>query len=142
MSTLEAHDAEQAEITAAHEARPKNFNHETAHFTGTSTYYKHFIPGLQYTDGVKYIADTYGAHWLIDVIFSHVACTAKARIAAKAGHPLTCTLTVKNEKALFEIKDEYTAEIVARQNINFTDFPAHEQVILFRHGVAFLPTED
>lgn len=123
-------------------ARPKNFNNETAQFTGTSTYYRHFMPGLTYTDGVKYIAEKYGAYWLIDVIFSHVACTKAARQAAKAGHMLICTLTVKDEKALFEIKDRDEDCIVARQRIGYTDFPADEQVIWFRHGVAHLPSED
>jgi len=39
-------------------------------FTGTEQWYQHFT-GLLYTDGVKYVADTAGAYWLIDAIASY-----------------------------------------------------------------------
>jgi hypothetical protein len=37
---------------------------------GTDNYYKHWL-GLVYSDGVKFMADTCEAYWLIDVIASH-----------------------------------------------------------------------
>lgn len=40
-----------------------------AHFTGTETWWKHgLVPGITFTDGVKYVADHGGAYWLIDEI--------------------------------------------------------------------------
>lgn len=40
-------------------------------FTGTEHWYKHWLGGLLYTDGVKYVADQAGAYWLIDAIASY-----------------------------------------------------------------------
>jgi len=39
-------------------------------FTGTTAYYPHWSRMVAYTDGVKFLADEAGAHWLIDVIAS------------------------------------------------------------------------
>jgi len=38
-------------------------------FCGTQNYYRHFT-GLNYTDGVKHLADRAGAYWLVDAVFS------------------------------------------------------------------------
>lgn len=39
-------------------------------FGGTGSYYKHWMNGV-YTDGIKHVAETCGAYWLIDLVFSH-----------------------------------------------------------------------
>lgn len=39
-------------------------------FNGSYTFYRHFT-GMVYTEGVKYLADEGGAHWLIDAIASY-----------------------------------------------------------------------
>ncbi len=50
-------------------------------FTGTETWHRHaLVRDMLYTDGVLYLADTGGAHWLVDDIATaqleaHVACT-------------------------------------------------------------------
>ena len=38
--------------------------------TGTDELHRHFL-GLTYTDGMLYVADTCGAHWLLDLVASH-----------------------------------------------------------------------
>jgi len=40
------------------------------HFTGSEYCYRNTL-GLKYTDGVKYLADKAGSHWLIDLIASY-----------------------------------------------------------------------
>ena len=42
-----------------------------AQTTGTDDCYRHWLGGLIYTDGVLFVAETCGAHWLIDLIASH-----------------------------------------------------------------------
>ncbi|MDX1962027.1 MAG: hypothetical protein SFX18_02665 [Pirellulales bacterium] len=47
---------------------------ELRQFTGTENYYRHWMNSrFVYTDGVRYLAEKAGAHWLLDLIFSHQA---------------------------------------------------------------------
>ena len=39
--------------------------------TGTNEWYEHWTNVLTYTDGVKFVAETCGAYWLIDVVASY-----------------------------------------------------------------------
>lgn len=41
---------------------------DLARFTGTTRYYQHWLRRFVYTDGVYYVAETGGAHWLIDAM--------------------------------------------------------------------------
>ncbi len=44
---------------------------DLAQFTGSQTWYRHpLMRKISYTDGVKFMADKAGAHWLIDMIVS------------------------------------------------------------------------
>ena len=47
-----------------------NLSTDLEQFTGTEHWYKHQFGG-HYTDGVRYLAQTAGAYWLIDAIFSY-----------------------------------------------------------------------
>lgn len=38
---------------------------------GSENFYKHQLSKIIYTDGVKELAETCGAYWLIDLIISH-----------------------------------------------------------------------
>lgn len=40
------------------------------HTSGTEEWHKHWL-GMLYTDGIKHLADTCGAHWLLDLVASH-----------------------------------------------------------------------
>ena len=42
-----------------------------AQTTGTFNHYRHSFSRLRYTDGVLFVAETLGAHWLVDLIASH-----------------------------------------------------------------------
>ena len=47
----------------------EEIEHGIAQFTGGDQVYKHWL-GITYTEGVKWLADKAGAHWLIDAIAS------------------------------------------------------------------------
>ena len=49
---------------------PKQLDpHTLAQFTGTERWYRHgLVRNVTYTDGVRYVADTAGAYWLIDIV--------------------------------------------------------------------------
>lgn len=44
---------------------------DLAGFSGTENYYHHWARNIIYTDGVKFMADEGGGHWLVDIIASY-----------------------------------------------------------------------
>lgn len=106
-------------------------------FTGTEFWYRHpFKRTILYTDGVKYMAETGGAYWLIDEI---VFAQAEQRIAAvpfqfwtlKVCADHTATLTCENGDCT----------IISTKELTFTDFPLDEIRLYFTDNVILLPSE-
>ena len=113
-------------------------------FCGTQNYYKHFT-GLVFTDGVKHLADRAGAYWLIDAVMSWQV-DKKVRCAPFQIWRLKVLRSElgknKNEPmAVLEMNEDTDAPIIARQKIEFTDFPVGEVKLYFQNGVLFLPSE-
>jgi len=113
-------------------------------FCGTQNYYRHFT-GLNYTDGVKHLADRAGAYWLIDAVFSWQVEDKVKRVPFQVW-----TLKVlrsklgknKNEPmAILEMREDTDTPEIARQEIEYTDFPMGEIKLYFQNGVLFLPSE-
>ena len=101
-----------------------------ANFTGTEHYYQHF-PGCKYTDGVKYLAETAGCYWLLDVIFSY-----------RRKDPFQIwTLVVKDKKAVVTMKEDSDTPVLIKQEIEYTDFPLDEISLWLIDGVLILPSE-
>ena len=105
-------------------------------FTGTDGY--HYVPmfkKIKYTDGVQYLAQSGSAYWLLDVCFSHaIPLIGKEDM-------MVCKLTVNDDNsALFVMTDGNENEL-ARQEIEFTDFPAKTAEIWIEGDVALLPSE-
>jgi hypothetical protein len=104
---------------------------ELRQFTGTENWYRHGLARtVTYTDGVKYVAETAGAYWLVDAIAiaqRHVELVRKQRfqfwklvVHADAKATLICEDGNNNE--------------VHRQEIAWTDFPPE--------GIQFYCCED
>lgn len=142
----EAFDGIQPNAVNTRPATLKVIDHELGYYTGTEHYYAHFIrfngEPLTYTDGCKYVADTYGAHWLLDVVFSHVAEIYRSKtIPEEQKRLLVCKLAVgQNNHAVFQV-DDGNGNVLATQEIEFTDFPAQLHTIWVQNGVAMLPSE-
>ena len=102
-------------------------------FTGTEQYYRHVLSGLVYTDGVKYVAETAGAYWLIDVVASYQLLDVPFQVwkLCKKGDIWCVTCTDDNDKLVLE------------QDIEYTDFPDDLMPfeLYFQNGVIFLPSE-
>lgn len=135
---------------------------DLGYFSGTEHYYAYnpflskmlparFGRSLQYTDGVKHIAETAAAYWLLDVVFSHVIdIYRKASIEDDQKRLLVCKLRrhaydgmpnqTKGNSALFTV-DDGNNNTLAMQEIEFTDFPAMTCDIWVQNGVALLPSE-
>jgi len=132
--------------------RSANMDAATAGFHSTENYFRVspiFRASLEgqpvnlcYTDGVKYVAETAGAYWLIDVIFSQVVAIYKnQKIPTERKEFLVCKLAVKDDdSAVFTITDGDDNQL-ARQAIEFTDFPAYEFTAWVEGGICLLPSE-
>ncbi|SAL84903.1 hypothetical protein AWB68_07487 [Caballeronia choica] len=110
---------------------------DLAQFTGTEQWYRHpLMRKVLFTDGVKYVADTAGAYWLIDLIaFSQVepAVTAEEFQVWKLAVAADCSAVVTCEDG--------NSNQVMKQNLEFTDFPLDEISFYFTDNVILLPRE-
>lgn len=101
-----------------------------ANSTGTESYYKHYPVGL-YTDGIKLMAETLGAYWLIDAIFSY---------RRKEDFQMW-TLIVRSGRALLTMREDTGAPKKVFQIIKFTDFPEGRWRFYVADGVLMVPRE-
>lgn len=108
---------------------------ELRQFSGTENYYKQWTGEFVYTDGVKYVADKYGAYWLLDVI-------ASWQVEEKVKKELfqVWQLTVQGNRGIVEMFDGDTKTAIAKQIIPYTDFPCLIKLYL-TDGVLLLPSE-
>ncbi len=104
---------------------------DLSQFTGTAKYYKHFTGSLVYTDGVKYLADKAGAHWLIDIVASY-----------RRKEPFQVwELKVADQKGVVTMKEDTDKPELVKQKIPFTDFPLESITLYLIDGVLLLPSE-
>ena len=110
--------------------------------TGTEHYWRAF-PGddnFLFTDGVKLMAEMCEAFWLITAVFSW-QCEDKVRKEPFQVWKLSFVDKEKGDNALLICEDGNKKEL-ARQEIEFTDFPLPEGIKLYLDGgVLMLPSE-
>lgn len=94
-----------------------------AQFTGTEHYYR-LYPKVVLTDGTRYLAESAGCYWLMDLYASYLA-----RLDPN-GDGFTCLkLTLQGTSAQIVIEDGNT-QLLTKQHIEYTDFP-FEQFMLY-----------
>ena len=114
-------------------------NEELHQFNGTEDYYRH-LTGYLYTDGVQFLAEKYGTHWLIGEIL----------IANQP--PLDEEFQVWKLERVFSDQEEPTDAFkltcedgnknpVYTKEIPFSDFSANRVELWFTNGVLYLPSE-
>jgi hypothetical protein len=106
-------------------------------FTGTESYHVH-PSGMRYTDGVKFLADTAGAYWLLDVIASW---QPKALRDSSLREFQLWELQVKDDGTATAVCSRDTDDVAFRQPIPFTDFPLDYVKLYVEGGVILLPSE-
>lgn len=116
---------------------------QLAHFTGTENYirYSPFFPTML-TDGTAYLAETAGAFWLFDAIASYST-------KLNAGEFYVAHLQCGGGGAVLTICTDMDEGkhigVVARQEIEYTDFPLDEIKLYLQHNgrgwVIMLPSE-
>lgn len=107
------------------------------YYTGTENYYK--CNGFFLTDGVKYLCDTAGAYWLIDIWFSSNLALGQACITEDFQ---VLELDVNLEKLSGTVKiTDGNETTLHTQNIEFTDFPLEKIKLFLSDNVIMLPSE-
>jgi len=111
----------------------RNANDALRHHNCTDGYYR-FNYGLIATSGVKALADTFKAYWLLDVIASY-----QPQLDGE-GFQLWHLRRFTDCSAIVECEDGNGRKLV-EQEIPYTDFEAEEATIWVEEGVALLPSE-
>jgi hypothetical protein len=104
-------------------------------FTGTEYYYQNVF-GIKYTDGIKYLAESCECYWLIDAVASW-----QFDEKVKLEEFQVFKLKVKSDKSAILNIEDGNYNIVAFQELEFTDFPLDEIELWFSNGVCYLPSE-
>ena len=104
-------------------------------FTGTENYYRHPF-GIKFTDGIKTLADECQCYWLIDIVASY-----QFEKKVKEQEFQVYKLKVHEDKSATLNIEDGNCNIIATQEIEFTDFPLDEIEIWFSNGVCYLPSE-
>ena len=106
-------------------------------FTGTENYYR-VMPRLVITDGVQYLVSQANSYWLVSLIYSHLMSNA---IYSEF---VVARLTV-SEKTADLVLDDGNDQVIAKQAIEYTDFPLGEMCIYCSYQkktwVLLLPSE-
>ena len=105
-------------------------------FSGTENWYRHFTKYL-YTDGIKYLADSCGCHWMLDKVF-----TLQRLPQIKAEEFQLWTLKVFKDHTAILTCDDGNHNIVYTEQIDVTDFPLPEGIsFYFENQTACLKQE-
>jgi hypothetical protein len=106
-------------------------------FVGSENQYKHWL-GIRYTDGVKHLATTAKAYWLIDAIASHQNKLLLSNPRLREFQ--MWRLVVDNSSATLICFEDIDVE-VRRQEIPYTDFPLPEVTLYLVGKVLMLMSE-
>lgn len=112
----------------------KEIQNDLKQFTGTEYYYKYFEECV-ITDGVKYLAESCGAFWFLDII-----CSYKDRPNMKMESFQVWTLKAKDSRGVVTCGDGNDNELI-KQQIEFTDFPLDKITVWKVENVILLPSE-
>lgn len=113
---------------------------DLAGFTGGGNQYKHWLPGIQYTEGIKYVADKAGAYWLIDLVASYNNTKFRARYPFQVW-TLKKTPQDKRSAAVATMKEDSGQPEVISQKISYTDFPLDKFEFYSIDGTIMLKSE-
>ena len=111
---------------------------ELGQFTGTEYWYRHWaVRSILYTDGVKYVADSAGAYWLLD----EIVYSQRVSLALAAAEFQVWKLNVNaNRSAILTCKDS-KGNVLFTEPMQYTNFPLDEFTLYFTDLVFLLPSE-
>ncbi len=108
-----------------------------AWFTGSETLTRHpLFRKMVYTEGVAYIAEAAGAHWLVDAIGAN-----QYDAFVKAEDFQVWQLYVSSDSSADLKCGDGNGKCVFTQPISYTDFPEPGIKFYFTNGTLLLPSE-
>ena len=111
-----------------------------AQFTGSENYHRHL--GMQYTDGIKFLADNADCYWLLDAIASYQpALCQNPRLFDFQLWELKVSDHSGFNSAVLTCTDGDNEVPVITQQIQSTDFPLLSIRLYVERGVLLLPSE-
>jgi hypothetical protein len=116
-------------------------------FTGTEQYHAHQTRRLVYTDGVKFLAESAKAYWLIDAIASYQGTRQIAHNPALCSFQAWELMVKADKSAALICRIDSGQPYDLRQLIESTDFPLPEFKLFVAAGgpqgsrVLMLPSE-
>ena len=114
-----------------------NLLHELSQFTGTEEYYEHSIGRMRLllTDGCHFVRERFQAYWLFDVVLSH-------QTSKRVRDEVFQVWKLKRFRKRWIINcTDGNGKLLAKQIIEYSDFPLDEITIWIEDGVALLPSE-
>ncbi len=123
--------------------RPSSLQAQLAQFYGSATRTRHaLVPSVLMTEGVVFLAQTAGAHWLTDAIASYIH-DARARQDEFQVWRLAVDATTRG--GMLTMTDGNSTTPIIAQELDYTDFPLPEITVwLVREGahwIMLLPGE-
>jgi hypothetical protein len=111
-----------------------------AQFTGTENYHRHL--GIQYTDGVQFLAQNADCYWLLDAIASYQpGLCQNPRLVDFQFWALKVSDHSGFSSAVLTCTDGDSEVPVITQQIQSTDFPLPSIKLYVERGVLLLPSE-
>lgn len=105
-------------------------------FTGTENWYRHaLVKNMLYTDGVKYVIETCGAYWLLDIIATEYFPNLE-----KFGGFLTIEMKSLGSTGRITVTDG-NENILKKRSIAFTNFPTGSVTFWMENNILYLPNE-
>jgi hypothetical protein len=108
-------------------------------FCGSTEYHKHWS-GMLFTDGILYLAETAGAHWLVDIVASYQS-DKRVRSNKRLREFQLWELSVANGQGVVLLREDSGEPAVLSQEIEYTDFPLESIKLYVEGGVILLPSE-
>lgn len=106
-------------------------------FTGSVDFFRHsLMPSIVYTEGVKYMADEGGAHWLVDKI-----ATLQLDPKVKPEEFQVWRLMRRSNNTAYLACEDGNHKEVYRELIDYTDFPLDEIELWYVNQTIMLPSE-
>jgi hypothetical protein len=114
----------------------KNANDQFGSSNGSENFYCHRPSLMLYTDGVKDLAETCQAYWLIDLIISH-----QCKQAVNLERFQVWELKRVNADRFFVQSTDGNKNPVTSQKIPYSDFPYDIATLWLVDGCLMLPSE-
>ena len=116
-----------------------------ANCNGTDTIHQYGMFRSRISDGVKFVAETASAYWLLDVVFSH-QLNFKAVRAANGFQVWRIAMNKTGTGCKVTMDDGGQnggeAKILITQRISFTDFPKGVEVVMYLEGGVLMLREE